>query len=121
MKPLIDFKLQPTLSADDNMRCYLMKDLNISDEVIECDLDAFYKGQHFTFNIERTFIECGLLDSKGIRACVFLIEDGDEVMIEEANLLQDLLVLLKDDIQEYVEENKARDAWLKQDSIHVTI
>lgn len=121
MKPLIDFKLQPTLSADDNMRCYLMKDLHISDEVIGCEVDAFYKGDHFMLNIERTYIECGVMDSKGIVACVFLIEDEDEVMIEEANLLQSLLVLLKDDIQEYAEESKARDAWLKEDTIHVTI
>lgn len=121
MKPLIDFKLQPVLSADDNMRCYLMKDLNISDEVIGCALDAFYKGEHFILNIERTYIECVVLDSIGIRACVFLIENNDEVMSEEANLLQTLLLLLKDDIQEYTEENKARDAWVRQDSIHVTI
>ena len=121
MKPLIDFKLQPMLSDDDNTRCYLMKDLIINDEVIGCSLETVYKGNRFIFEIERTYIECTLLDANDNYVCIFLIEDEDEVTIEDTKLLQTLLVLLKDDIQEYVEENKARDAWVRQDSIHVTI
>lgn len=121
MKPLIDFKLQPTLSDDDNMRCYLVKDLNISDEVIGCAFDVVYKGDHFMLNIERTTIECTLLTEDDTYLSVFLVEDGYEIMIKEANLLQTFLFLLNDEIQEYAKESKAREAWLKQDTIHVTI
>ena len=49
MKPLIDFKLQPTLSDDDNTCCYLMKDLIINDEVIGCSIETDYKGNRFIF------------------------------------------------------------------------
>lgn len=121
MKQLIDFKLQPTLSDDDNTRCYLMKDLNISDEVIGCSLETVYKGKRFIFEIERTYIECTMLAPHDTLVCVFLIEDKDEVTIEDAKLLQTLLILFKDDIQEYAEENKARAVWETQDTIHVTI
>lgn len=121
MKPLIDFKLQPMLSADDNTRCYLMKGLNISDDVIGCSLETVYKGNRFIFEIERTYIECTLLDDNNNYVCIFLIEDEDEVTIEDAKLLQTLLILFKDDIQEYADEKKARDSWEKQDIIHVTI
>lgn len=121
MKQLIDFKLQPTLSAYDNTRCYLMKDLNISHAVIGCTLETHYKGKQLMLYFERTYIECSLLDSNGIVACVFLIEDKDEVMIEDAELLQTLLILLKDEIQAYADEIRAKYAWEKQDTIHVTI
>lgn len=121
MKPLIDFKLQPTLSDDDNMRCYLVKDLNISDEVIGSAFDVVYRGNNFIFEIEHTHIECTLITEDDTYLGVFFVEDGYEIMIEEANLLQSLLFLLNDEIQEYAEESKARDAWLKQDTIHVTI
>ena len=121
MKPLIDFKLQPMISADDNTRCYLMKDLHISDEVIGCSLETVYKGNRFIFEIERTYLECTLLDANDNYVCIFLIEDEDEVTIEDSKLLQTLLILFKDDIQEYAEENKARYSWETQDTIHVII
>lgn len=121
MKQLIDFKLQPMLSADDNTRCYLMKDLNISDEVIGCCLETVYKDNRFIFEIERTYLECTMIAPHDTLVGIFLIEDEDEVTLEDSKLLQTLLILFKDDIQEYADENKARYAWEKQDTIHITI
>ena len=121
MKPLIDFKLQHILSADDNTRCYLMKDLNIGHAVIGFYKAVDYKEERYILSIERTYIECLLVDKNDIIACIVLVEDEDEVPIEEAKLLQTLLVLLKEDIQAYADEKKARDSWEKQDIIHVTI
>ena len=121
MKPLIDFKLQPTLSADDNSRCYLMKDLDISSAVVGCCLETVYKGKRLIFEIEHTHIECTLLDDNNNYVCIFRIEDEDGVTIDDAKLLQTLLILLKDEIQAYADEQKAKCGWEKQDTIHVTI
>ena len=122
MKTLIDFKLQPIISTEDNKtRCYLMKDLKISQEVVGGCFKTVYKGEHVALNIKEDYLEGKILGNPLLNSCLFISYDGVEVSLEESQWLRTLLLLFTEDIKVYAKEYTVRSNWEQQESIHVTI
>lgn len=122
MKPLIDFKLQPVLSTrNKGERCFLVQDFKIAEEVVGGCFTILYKGDRIVLKITKSYLEC--TSSAGIfsNSCLFLLANENEIRIEDAKLVLDLLPLFTEDIKDYAKEYTVRSNWEQQESIHITI
>lgn len=122
MKPLIDFKLQPTFSSYDNTeKAYTLYDLKIAEELAGYRQTMFDTKVRYLLEIKWGYVECWVRDDYGNEALVFNIEHEAELDIKEAEELQTILNLFKNDMYRYVNENKSMKEWLEGEDIHVTI
>lgn len=122
MKPLIDFKLQPTFSSYDNTeKAYTLYDLKIAEELAGYRQTMFDTKVRYLLEIKWGYVECWVRDDYGNEALVFNIEHEAELDIKEAEDLQTILNLFKNDMYRYVNKNKSMKEWLEGEDIHVTI
>ena len=122
MKPLIDFKLKPTFSSYDNTeKAYTLHDLKIVEELAGYRQTMFDTQVRYLLEIRWGYVECWVRDDYGNEALVFNIEHEAELDIKEAEELQTILNLFKNDMYRYVNKNKSMNEWLDSEDIHVTI
>lgn len=122
MKPLIDFKLQPTFSSYDNTeKAYTLYDLKIADELAGYREILFDTKVRYLLEIKWGHIECWVRDDYGNEALVFNIEHEAELDIKDVEEIQTILNLFKNNMYRYVNKNKPMNEWLEGEDIHVTI
>lgn len=122
MKPLIDFKLQPTFSSYDNTeKAYTLYDLKIAEELAGYSEILFDTKVRYLLEIKWGYIECWVRDDYGNEALVFNIEHEAELDIKDVEEIQTILNLFKNNMYRYVNKNKPMNEWLEGEDIHVTI
>lgn len=122
MKPLIDFKLKHTFSSYDNTeKAYTLHDLKIAEELAGYRQTMFDTQVRYLLEIRWGYVECWVRDDYGNEALVFNIEHEAELDIKEAEEIQTILNLFKNDMYRYVNKNKSMNEWLDSEDIHVTI
>ena len=122
MKPLIDFKLQPTFSSYDNTeKAYTLYDIKIAEELAGYSEILFDTKVRYLLEIKWGYIVCWVRDDYGNEALVFSIDHEAELDIKGVEEVQTILNLFKNDMYRYVNKNKPMNEWLEGEDIHVII
>lgn len=125
MKPLIEFKLKHTVRIyADTEKAYTLYDLKIAEEIEGYQQTIFDKQVRYQLDVKWLGVSCWSIDDYGNKALCFSINHvGEEntLDLQEAEEIQTILNLFKNDMYRYVNKNKSMNEWLSSEDIHVTI